>query len=134
MKQRNKRVLFNCGATIKTRSDQTIELKKWFTCFALNEVDNISLATTAVFPFHFPQKMKLVMQLNTYASNKKSNPSLSFLTINSKNGTNFSDEWQRMKVEPSLQQTFGSLDSLKVQLIVAWVFEGTLYCQQTMHH
>ena len=53
---------------LKPEVIKTIENKSGLPVLALNEVDNIPLATTGV-SFHFPQKMKL-NAANTYASNK----------------------------------------------------------------
>lgn len=112
------------GPLLKPEVIKTIELKSGLPVLALNEVDNIPLATTVCF-FSLSPEDETRNAAQHLRQQQKSNPLI--IVPDNKFGQRmaqtFADEWQRSGGGTVLQQTFGSLDSLKVQLIVAWVFE-----------
>lgn len=102
------------GPLLKPEVIKTIELKSGLPVLALNEVDNIPLATTVCF-FSLSPEDETRNAAQHLRQQQKSNPLI--IVPDNKFGQRmaqtFADEWQRSGGETVLQQTFGSLDSLK---------------------
>lgn len=102
------------GPLLKPEVIKTIELKSGLPVLALNEVDNIPLATTVCF-FSLSPKDETRNAAQHLRQQQKSNPLI--IVPDNKFGQRmaqtFADEWQRSGGGTVLQQTFGSLDSLK---------------------
>ncbi len=99
---------------LKPEVIKTIELKSGLPVLALNEVDNIPLATTVCF-FSLSPEDETRNAAQHLRQQQKSNPLI--IVPDNKFGQRmaqtFADEWQRSGGGTVLQQTFGSLDSLK---------------------
>ena len=102
------------GPLLKPEVIKTIELKSGLPVLALNEVDNIPLATTVCF-FSLSPEDETRNAAQHLRQQQKSNPLI--IVPDNKFGQRmaqtFADEWQRSGGGTVLQQTFGSLDSLK---------------------
>lgn len=102
------------GPLLKSEVIKTIELKSGLPVLALNEVDNIPLATTVCF-FSLSPEDETRNAAQHLRQQQKSNPLI--IVPDNKFGQRmaqtFADEWQRSGGGTVLQQTFGSLDSLK---------------------
>lgn len=102
------------GPLLKLEVIKTIELKSGLPVLALNEVDNIPLATTVCF-FSLSPEDETRNAAQHLRQQQKSNPLI--IVPDNKFGQRmaqtFADEWQRSGGGTVLQQTFGSLDSLK---------------------
>ena len=102
------------GPLLKPEVIKTIELKSGLPVLALNEVDNIPLATTVCF-FSLSPEDETRNAAQHLRQQQKSNPLI--IVPDNKFGQRmaqtFADEWQLSGGGTVLQQTFGSLDSLK---------------------
>ena len=102
------------GPLLKPEVIKTIELKSGLPVLALNEVDNIPLATTVCF-FSLSPEDETRNAAQHLRQQQKSNPLI--IVPDNKFGQRmaqtFADERQRSGGGTVLQQTFGSLDSLK---------------------
>ncbi|HGM9748287.1 TPA: penicillin-binding protein activator [Proteus mirabilis] len=102
------------GPLLKPEVIKTIELKSGLPVLALNEVDNIPIATTVCF-FSLSPEDETRNAAQHLRQQQKSNPLI--IVPDNKFGQRmaqtFADEWQRSGGGTVLQQTFGSLDSLK---------------------
>ena len=102
------------GPLLKPEVIKTIELKSGLPVLALNEVYNIPLATTVCF-FSLSPEDETRNAAQHLRQQQKSNPLI--IVPDNKFGQRmaqtFADEWQRSGGGTVLQQTFGSLDSLK---------------------
>ena len=102
------------GPLLKPEVIKTIELKSGLPVLALNEVDNIPLATTVCF-FSLSPEDETRNAAQHLRQQQKSNPLI--IVPDNKFGQRmaqtFAGEWQRSGGGTVLQQTFGSLDSLK---------------------
>lgn len=105
------------GPLLKPEVMKTIELQSGLPVLALNELDSIPVATTVCF-FSLSPEDETRNAAQHLRQQQRSNPLI--IVPDNKFGQRmaqtFADEWQRTGGGTVLQQTFGSLDSLKTSI------------------